>query len=1013
MAKIEEELLAFWKGHSIYDKLREKTSQGRPFYFCDGPPYVTGQIHAGTAWGKCVKDSIIRQRRMLGFNVRDQPGFDTHGLPIEVKVEKELGISNKKEIEGRIGVAKFIAECKKFATGYIALNTSQFQRCGIWMDWENPYVTFHNNYIESTWRTIAAAESKGLLSEGLYVVPHCGRCETTLANYELEYGEQEDPAIFVKFKVKGADSTYLVIWTTTPWTLVSNMAVMAHPTYAYVKAKVGEEVWIVSKERLEPLLSLLGESASVIGEVSGKKLDGMEYEHPLAHRISKQYARKVVLSDEYVTGGDGSGLVHCAPGHGPEDFIVGKRFGIEIFSPVDGAANFTQEAGAYALKPVRSTNPAIIEDLEAAGALIHASKISHRYPHCWRCKTPLIFIATHQWFISITKLKERMLEEINTSCRFHPDFAKTRFRDFVQSAPDWCISRQRYWGIPLPIWICNKCNARKIVSSKAEFPNPNIDLHRPEIDHVKFTCPCGGEMSRVPDVLDVWFDSGNAVWAQLPEGEQWGRNGVQADFIVEGKDQTRGWFYSLLGSGIVLNNEIPYRNLLMHGFFVDEKGNKMSKSEGNFVPLEEMIGKYGADAFRLWGLSATTWDDVRFNWKDLEEASRTIGILYNMGVWMERFYPRGKKLALDEKKMEPEDKWVASRCENLLKAVSNSFENFEPHYGLVALRQFLVEDVSRFYLKRLKQRIAEGKNEEAGLATYYDVLMRSTIMLSPYLPFISEHLWRTCFLANEKTESVALCTWPSVRPSIENPLLEQQMSHIREIANSAANARSKADLKLRWPIEEVLICTESIEVSNAAEKLSGVLEGMSNARKIKLTTKKHSTYEVKIAHSKIGAAFKADSPAVQAALAKLKPEEIVAGLKAQTGLVLEGKFKITSDMVSVEEIAAGYSLAHFENGTVYIKSEMKPELYREAMAREIMRRIQMMRKEMLLVEADKVNVWITGDKELASAAEHEKKLVANAVNASELNFAAYHGKGGLAKEWEIEEGTVKITVEKA
>ncbi len=1017
LAPIENQILSYWKEKKIYSKLTARNAAGPKFYFVDGPPYATGQIHPGTAWNKCLKDSILRFWRAKGFSVQDRPGYDTHGLPIEVKVEQELKLANKKEIESKIGVAKFIAECKRFATQYIGVISGQFERCGVWMDFEHPYITYHDSYIEAIWRTIKASEEKGLLAPGNYVVPQCVRCETSLANYELEYEEQEDPSIYVKFKVKGTPNEYLVIWTTTPWTLVGNMAVMVHPTQAYVKAKVRDEVWIVAKERLDSVMAFDPLVSPIIaGETSGKKLEGTQYEHPLQDKIGHVYDRKVVLSDEFVTMEDGSGLVHCAPGHGPEDFIVGRRAGIPAFSPVDAAGRYTAEAGQYTGKPARESNAAIIEDLEARGALIHKGKIRHRYPHCWRCKSPLIFIATHQWFIAISKLKERMLEEIDRNITFQPDFAKTRFRDFVVSAPDWCISRQRYWGTPMPIWVCEKkeCGKRKVIGSRAELPPAShaVDLHRPLIDAVTFPCVCGGTMRRVPDVLDVWIDSGTAVWAQLDEAEtaNWSKQGrLQAEFIVEGKDQTRGWFYSLLGCGMVLNNESPYKAVLMHGFFVDEKGEKMSKSVGNFMPLDDILSKYGADSFRLWGLSATVWDDLRFSTREMDESRRCLDIFMNLGVWLSRFYKKPPR-PLDENLLEAEDRWLRSRATGLVEKVTHSFEHYEPHEGLYALKEFLIEDVSRFYLKRLKQRISSGaRHPDAGLSVLHDCLLTAVQLLHPYTPFVAEHLYLTVFKGERKEESISFLPWPKANPAWRDPLLEVQMTHARAVLNAAANARGRANLKLRWPAEHVCVASESTATLTACERLSDLIAAMANVRHTKFGAPP-SNFDVSLDKTKIGAKHKGESPQVLAALQKLRPAEIIDGLRGSQPWMLENKWAIEPAMVNVIEHADGYAVAEFDGGKLYLKTVIDAELYAEAMEREIGRRIQSMRKEMELLPGAPVEVWLAGDKELLSAAHARKKTLMQTVGAKAIHTTGTAPASALVKEWEIEDMKLKAAV---
>ena len=1005
--KLEKEVLEFWDSGKTYEAVKAQNAQGKQFYFCDGPPYATGQIHPGTAWNKCIKDAVCRYKRACGFNVRSQPGYDTHGLPIEVKVEQEMKLKNKQEIEV-VGMEKFVQRCKFFASEHMGVMGRQFFRCGVWMDWEKPYVTYTDSYISKSWGTIKAAHDKGLLQQGNYVVPYCSRCQTTLANYELEYGEQDDPSIYVKFKVNGSENEHLVIWTTTPWTLVSNMAVMAHPTHMYVKVQVGKDVLIVAKERLDTLMAFYPTtSATILGELSGKKLEGTKYEHPLQGKIGKEYERKVVLSDEFVTLEDGSGLVHCAPGHGPEDFIIGRRFGIEVYSPINAEGKFTQGGGAFAGMDARGANPKVIEALEECGALIHAGKVRHRYPHCWRCKTPLIFIATPQWFITVSKFRERMHEEI-ANVKWKPDFALTRFRDFVAGAPDWCISRQRYWGIPLPIWKCEACAQVRVLASKEELPMQPQELHRPYIDAIMLDCKCGGKMKRVSDILDVWFDSGNAIWASLTKEDT--VNPACADFIVEGKDQTRGWFYSLLGCGIVLNNQAPYKTVLMHGFFVDDKGEKMSKSVGNFVPLEEVLDKYGSDAFRLWSLSNTIWDDLRFSWMEIKEAHRTLGILYNLGVFMGRFYAQPKK-QVQKDHLETEDRWLLARLETVKKAATEAYEAYEPNRAAKALREFLVEDVSRFYMKLAKERIDEGRGADAVHFALYKCLFEAHIMLMPIAPFICEHNYQEFFRKYEKRASLALCAWPKEEPSMQDALLERQVGIAKEVIAAASAARVLGNVKLRWPLEELALVCGSTEVSNAAERMGNMIERMCNVKRIKIMQEFESSFALVVNKAKVGAKFKQESASAYEAISRLSAKDVQKWLSSGEGkLVAAGKYEVDKDMVGVVESAKDRTIASFGEGKVYLKTKISQELYAQAMVREAARRVQMLRKEMGLVESDSVHVWIEADAQLQKILQSQKPSLMVEVNAKEIEFAK-HGKG-KGNEYEIDESKLKIWVEK-
>ena len=933
--KVESEILKFWSKEGTYSKVKESRSSGESYYFCDGPPYATGQIHPGTGWNKCAKDALCRYQRGKGRNVRVQPGYDTHGLPIEVKVEKEMGIKNKQEIEEK-GIEKFIEHCKEFATKYIGVMSGQFQSLGVWMDWENPYITYKDPYIESSWATIAKAQEKGLLKEGVYVLPYCYRCETTMANYELEYGDETDPSIFVKFRVKEKDNEFLVIWTTTPWTLASNMAVMVHPNLPYVRMKVGDETWIVAKDRMDYLLNLLSLSGTVLEEFIGKKLNGIQYEHPFQDLIAKEYDRKVVLSDEFVTLEEGSGLVHCAPGHGPEDFIIGKRFGIEAFSPVDGMGNYTEGAGQLKGKNVRAVNPEIIEILNQRGALLHESRVKHRYPHCWRCKTPLIFLTTKQWFIEVSKMKDKMMEEIDNS-RWHPDFAQTRFKEFVTNAPDWCISRQRYWGIPLPIWKCESCAEIRVLGDASELKGIK-ELHRPYIDSYTFKCKCGQKMHRVKDVLDVWFDSGNAIWASLTPEER--KIYGKADAILEGQDQIRGWFYSLLGSGIVKNDCAPYKRVIMHGFFVDEHGEKMSKSIGNFVPLEDILEKGGADAFRLWGLSNTLWEEQKFSWTEIGEAHGTLDVLMNLYVYLTRFHPQKK---MEAPELAIEDRWLLSRLHSTLKEYNAAFADYEMSRAAKALKIFLVEDLSKFYMKVAKDRIAKGEGDGA-LYALYESIFALLKMLSPICPFVPEYIYRNFFHKVEKEESISLFNIPDADSTQIDLVLEKKFEMAREMLPAFLELRQKSGVKLRWPLAEAYVKTKSHELSEAVDTLSPVMCKLLNVKTI-----------------------------------------------------------------SAGEDDKQFPSAEIQLGKIFIDSEMHEELYEEAMRNEVVRRIQLLRKEMNLVEKDHISVKIDVEKELESILKKHEARIAESTNSKELSFGPLPEK---EQSWEIDGRIVRIKAKK-
>ncbi|NON62330.1 isoleucine--tRNA ligase, partial [Acidianus sp. DSM 29099] len=695
MKNIENEILEYWEKNSVYKKLKESNSKKETkFLFIDGPPYPSSPIpHIGTIWNKVIKDAILRFKRIEGYKVFDQPGYDTHGLPIEVAVEKRLGISKKQDIVNKIGVDKFIKECKDFALKNADAMTKIFEDMGVFMDWNSPYYTLNNSYISNSWSLIRKAFDKGLLEKDVEVLHWCPRCETTLSDYEVsEYKDLEDPSIYVKFRLIEDKNRYLLIWTTTPWTIPANVFVMINSDYDYADVKVGNDILVIAKERVESVMKEAKiKEFSILRIYKGKELIGLKYEHPLEKIVSVQSKLKnfhiVVDAGSEVTLEDGTGLVHSAPGHGDVDFQIGKRMNYPIVMLVDDTGHFTNDAGKYSSMFVRDATDIILRDLQENNGLFFSGKIVHRYPICWRCKSPLILRAIEQWFIKVTKLKTDLLDEME-KVTWIPDWGKTRIGNMIKEIRDWVISRQRFWGTPLPIWVC-KNDHITVVGSKEELEKIAInkipeDLHRPWIDNVVIRCKCGEEAHRVSDVADVWFDSGVAFFASLGQNwvQKWKEIGP-VDLVLEGHDQLRGWFFSLLRSGVILLGRRPYESVLVHGFMLDEQGREMHKSAGNYEEPSAVIEKIGRDTLRLWLLRNTTWEDAKFSWKSLNLTLRDLQVIWNVYVFasmymsLDNFSPSSIDQYLDY--MELEDRWILSRYYRVLEDVKESMKYYKVH----------------------------------------------------------------------------------------------------------------------------------------------------------------------------------------------------------------------------------------------------------------------------------------------------------------------------------------------
>ena len=880
LKSLEEKVLAFWDAEKVYQQIKTKEEGKTVWRFIDGPPYTTGDVHLGTAFNKILKDMLIKYKRMRGFRVTDTPGYDTHGLPIEVVLEKQLGIKNKQEIE-EYGIDQFIEECRNYALKQRLVMDATFIRlgCAFWA-WDKPYITLHNSYLEGAWWTLKKAWENGLLYKFYKPQNCCPRCATALAKHEFEYKNVTDTSIYVKFKEVGNDDTWFVIWTTTPWTLVANEAIMANPYMDYVKAEVqlesGVEYWILSAASMTNLL--MGElelKFKVVEEMKGQDLDGRRYVHPLADEVPYQaelevqnpIVHTIIMSKEYVSEGEGVGLVHTAPGHGPEDFEVGVSYGIPVFNPVDLRGIYTPEAGAFEGKFVFDANEEVVQLLEQKGTLVFKCPLEHEYAHCWRCHSKLVYRATEQWFFKTTALKDQMLEE-NAQIFWIPKYAgDTTFKAWLENIQDWCISRQRFWGIPLPIWTCDNldCTNQVVIGSRAELQqyasDVPEDLHRPWIDKVTWPCPaCGnGTMQRIPDILDVWLDSGSVMWAAQEDIDDTidFDNWVPADFILEAKDQIRGWFNSLLCSAMVSSKRRNYNACYMTGWVMrtrpsSEKGKgdlhkktdhaaksgaeceadaegkkkreKLSKSAGDAITPENLINgdhpeqlknpKWsninGIETYRFFCIGgAKPGQDLNFDWKEYTDTFRVVNTIWNTYVFanskmlLAGFNPA---MQYNDADLGPSEQWLLSRLNSVIKQVTDLMEVYEIPSVPGILRDFMVDDVSRWYIPAIRSKIGEdapAEQRNAIFAVLYEVLWKFLLLLAPINPMLAEeiflHMFHDDLPADKQASSIHLQDWPEVAPERIQLQLETEVAAVREIVEGVRTIRADNKLKLKWP----------------------------------------------------------------------------------------------------------------------------------------------------------------------------------------------------------------------
>ncbi len=1049
--EIERGVQEYWRAHDTYQTVRQHRSAGRPFFFVDGPPYTTGHIHLGTAWNKIIKDSILRYYRMCGRHVIDRAGYDMHGLPIEVKVEQSLGFASKKDIE-KFGIRPFIEKCREFAVTNKKLMDEQFAGLGVWLDFPGAYQTVKPEYIEAAWWTLAKADERGMLERGHRVVNWCPRCETAIADAEVEYWDESDPSIFVKFPLAGKPDESLLIWTTTPWTLPANVAVAVSEEFVYAKVlakKDGREEYLWIAEPLVKAVLKKGrfKDYAVMETKKGAELVGWVYDSPLHRQVplQREIQHKVVTADFVAL--ENTGMVHIAPGHGWDDFVLGTRECLPIVCPVDGAGKFKDEAGEFAGQYVRDANANVLEAL--GDHLLVRETVTHRYGHCWRCKTPIIFRATSQWFLKASEMRDLMLSEVE-KVTWYPEWAgSARFYDWIKEARDWCISRQRYWGIPIPVWVCPKCDTYRVIGTIAELEErsgrPLPDPHRPYVDEVTIPCSCGGTMKRVEDIFDVWFDSAVASWATLgfPGKTEEFDALWPADFITEGQDQTRGWFYSQLGASTIAFGKAPYKSVCMHGFALDAEGKKMSKSLGNVVNPGDVIEKVGVDVLRLYVLSSSApWDDLKFNWEGVGTINRAINILWNVYRFplpymiLDTFEPASKNGVWDDtyvrahiRQMPDEDRFIISRINSVSATVDAATKGCQLHRATRELTTFILEDLSRWYVQLVRPRMwLEGESEQKIFAyeTMYYVMRRLTGLLAPFCPHLTEEIYGNLRCSNDPP-SIHLLDWDAGEAALVDRELEHAVELVRSFDEASANARQAGKRKLRWPVSDVVVVTNSDAVKDAIERLNTVCMDRANARKVSVIMGRWDRigWHAEPVMKALGKGFGKDSFKVKGLIEAADGNAIKAGIDAGRKFPLGSGntvFEIGKEHVTfTEKLPADIFSAPMTDATVYVDVALTPDLEAEGYAREVIRRIQETRRQLDLAVEDFINVEVAvSDKRILSLLHTDEILamIADEVRAKFFGFSKDGTQPDPArftsvKEWDVEGVAMTIGIGKA
>lgn len=1015
LTKVDKQVLDFWDKNNIFKKSVDMRANSKDFVFYDGPPGMNGLPHIGHSISRTFKDTFCRYKTMRGYRVERRAGWDCHGLPVEQRAEKDLGFNSKQDIE-KYGVENFVNKCKEVVDYYMSQWVPATKKIGYWVDFEDRYKTSDNEYIESVWWALKQIFDKGLIYEGYKVVPYCPRCGTGLSSHEVAQGYEKvkDRTVYVKFKLQDKPDTFFIAWTTTPWTLPSNTALAVNPKVEYSLIQVENQKYIMASN----LVSKLFENAMVLDKFLGKKLEYTRYEplFEVPNDVDKTKGWFVTCAD-YVTTTDGTGIVHIAPAFGVDDSLVGKEYNLPFVQLIDKKGCFKETVKNYAGMRNTEANGLIIDELKNRGVVVKEEKVEHDYPHCWRCHTPLIFYASNGWFIKMSNFRQQMLKN-NNDVNFVPASTKDgRMGNFLANALDWNLSRDRYWATPLNIWKCDKCGHLHSVGSREELKTlgnlkQDIELHRPYVDAVTFKCDkCGGTMHRVPQVVDVWFDSGAMPFAQLHypfENKEKFQRQFPADFISEGQDQTRGWFYTLQAISTVLFDKTPYKNCVVNGVLLDPKGKKMSKSLGNVVNPNDLIDKYGCDIMRWYFLSnAAPLVSLSFNEEALGEIQhKMVGTLWNTYAFyvlyanIDNF--KGDK-NLKDCKLSKMDNWVLSKLNTLIADVTADMDSYNYISATRKIEDF-VEVLSNWYVRRSRERFwidGENADKTAAFTTLYNVLMAIVKLIAPFMPFMAESIYLNLKL-DTQPQSIHLCDYSVSDKSFINKKLEKQMDEVVDIVSLGRAVRADTAIKNRQPLANMYVYTPNAHLLD--DEMLDIIKDDLNVKNIQfiVDTAKYITFELKPQLKTLGPKYGKLLGGIRQYFATCNTQELVNKLNAgqiQT-ITIDGQVvELSKDDVLVHAISKPDYKAQSANGmTVILDTVLTEELINEGIMREVISKLQSMRKEAGYEVEDHINLYYTGDKQIINVINNYADIIKTNVVIDNMQQSA---GGDNVKELEI------------